>query len=171
MILYGWIQSSAMIKQQDVRWCGFRWSIPLSFGYVGNSNIDRAISTPSCSYCVWNRYCQNHRSIHPNFPFFAWFDMLEFNRLPCSNNKMYDDADFAGWFRYQLAMFGIRVLVWLSRLIHARILIWNRYRQNRRSFLPNFLLFAWFDAVDFNRPPCSNNKMYDDAVFVDRFWY
>ena len=29
---YAWIQSSAMFKQQHVRLCGFRWSIPLSIG-------------------------------------------------------------------------------------------------------------------------------------------
>ena len=34
---------------------------------------------------------------------------------------MYDDADFADQFRYQLAMFGIRVLIWISRLFHAHI--------------------------------------------------
>ena len=51
----------------------------------------------------------------------AWSDTVEFNRLPCSNNKIYDDADFADRLRYQLAMFGIRVLIWLSWLLHARI--------------------------------------------------
>ena len=40
-------------KQQDVRWCHFRWSISLSIDYVWNSIVDRAISTPSCSYCIW----------------------------------------------------------------------------------------------------------------------
>ena len=45
MIWYAWIQSSAMFKQQDVRWWGFRWSIPPSFDYVLNSFIDRAIRT------------------------------------------------------------------------------------------------------------------------------
>ena len=34
---------------------------------------------------------------------------------------MYDDAVFAIRFRYQLAMFGIRVLIWISRLLHAHI--------------------------------------------------
>ena len=34
---------------------------------------------------------------------------------------MYDDAVFANRFNYQLAMFGIRVLIWLSRLFHAHI--------------------------------------------------
>ena len=70
---------------------------------------------------ICNRYWHNHRSIFPNFLFFAWFDTLEFNRLPCSNNKIYDDADFADRFRYQLAMFGIGVLIWLSWLRHAHI--------------------------------------------------
>ena len=87
----------------------------------GISCIDMAISILSCSYCICNRYWQNHRSILPNFLLFAWFDTLEFNRLPCSNNKIYDDADFADRFRYQLAMFGIRVLIWISPLLHAHI--------------------------------------------------
>ena len=34
---------------------------------------------------------------------------------------MYDDAVFAIRFRYQLTMFGIRVLIWLSRFFHAHI--------------------------------------------------
>ena len=74
-----------------------------------------------CSSCICNRYWQNHRSILPNCLLFAWFDTLQFNRLPCSNNKIYDDADFAGRFRYQLAMFVIKVLIWLSWLLHAHI--------------------------------------------------
>ena len=80
-----------------------------------------AISILSCSYCICNRYWQNNRSILPNFLLFAWFDTLEFKRLPCSNNKIYEDADFADLFRYQLAMFGIRVLIWLSWLLRAHI--------------------------------------------------
>ena len=51
----------------------------------------------------------------------AWFDTGEFNRLPCPKNEMYDDAVFANRFHYQLTMFGIRVLIWLSRFIHAHI--------------------------------------------------
>ena len=34
---------------------------------------------------------------------------------------MYDDAVFPDRFRYQLTMFGIRVLIGLSRLLHAHI--------------------------------------------------
>ena len=57
---YGWIQSSAMIKQQDVRWCGFRWSIAISIDYVWSVYIHGAISTPWYSYCIWNSYIKNH---------------------------------------------------------------------------------------------------------------
>ena len=92
-------------QQRDVLWCGFRWPIPLSIEYVWNSSIDRSISTLSCSYCIWNRYCQNHRSILLNFLMIAWFDTVEFNRLPCPNNKMYDNVVFDDRFRYQLTMF------------------------------------------------------------------
>ena len=80
-----------------------------------------AISILSCSYCICNWYWQNHRSILLNFLLFAWFVTLEFNHLPCSNNKIYDDADFANRFHCELAMFGIRVLIWLSWLVHAHI--------------------------------------------------
>ena len=80
-----------------------------------------ANSILSCPYCICNRYWQNHHSILPNFLLFAWFDTLEFIRLPWSNNKIYDDANFTDRFRYKLAMFGIRVLIWLSWLLHAHI--------------------------------------------------
>ena len=75
------------------------------------------------------------------------------------------------WFRYQLAMLRIRVLIGLSRRLHCSNCIWNRYCQNHRSILPNFLLFAGFDTHVFIRLPCSNKKMYEDAVFADRFRY
>ena len=93
----------------------------------------------------------------------AWPETVKFNRLPCPNNEMYGDAVFAIRFRYQLAIFGMRVLIWLSRLLHAYC-IWNRSCQNHRSIFPNFLLFAWFDTLELNRLPCSNSKIYDDAV-------
>ena len=121
MIWYCRIQSTAVSKERDVRWCGFRYSIPLSIDYVWESCINMDISILSRSYCICNRYWQNHRSILPNLPLFAWFDTLEFNRRPWSNNKIYDDADFAFRFRYQFAMFGIRVLIWLSSHLHAHI--------------------------------------------------
>ena len=51
----------------------------------------------------------------------ARFDTVEFNRMPCPISKIYDDAVFADRFRYQLTMFGTRVLIGLSRLIHTHI--------------------------------------------------
>ena len=121
MIWYCRIQSTALFNERDVRWCGFRYSIPLSIDYVWKSCIYMDIPTPSCSYCIWNRHCQNHRSIFPNFLLFPWFDTLEWNRLSCSNSKVHDDTVFADRFRCQLTMFGIPVLIWLSRFFHAQI--------------------------------------------------
>ena len=34
---------------------------------------------------------------------------------------MYDEQDFAGRFRLQLAMIGMLVLIGLSRLVHTRV--------------------------------------------------
>ena len=99
-----------------------------------------AISILSCSYCICSRYWQNHRSILPNFLLFAWFDTLEFNSLPCSNNKKYDDADFADRFRYQLAMFGIRILIWLSWLLHAHI----AYMTDSAEIIAAFCRISYF---------------------------
>ena len=121
MIWYYRFQLPAVPKQRDLRWCGFRWSITLSIDYVWNLSIDRVIATSSCSYCVWNRYCQNHRSILPNFLMSAWFDTLEFNRLPCSNKKIYDDVVYAGRFRYQLTMFEVFILIGLSRRLDTHV--------------------------------------------------
>ena len=102
-------------------WCAFRWSIPLSIPYVWNSGIDMAILTPSCSYCIYNRWCQNHRSILPNFLLLAWFDTIAFNRRLCSNNKMYDDMVFNDRFWYQLTMFEVCIFTGLSRLLDTHI--------------------------------------------------
>ena len=63
MIWYCRIQSTAVSKERDIRWCGFRYSIPHSIGYVWNSDIDMDISTPSCSYCVWNRYIKKSQLV------------------------------------------------------------------------------------------------------------
>ena len=105
----------------DVRWSDFGWSIPQWIDYVWNSSIRMSISTPSCSYCIWIRYCQNYRSIQPNFQLFVWFDTIEINRLPCTNNKMSDDVDFNDRFRYQLTMFEVCILIMLSRLLDIHI--------------------------------------------------
>ena len=51
----------------------------------------------------------------------AWFVTIKFNACRDTKNKMYDDAISADRFRYQLTMFGIRLLIGLSRLLHTRI--------------------------------------------------
>ena len=121
MIWYCRIQSLAVSKQRDARKCCFRWSIPLTIDYVWNSSFDKAISTHSCSYCISNRYSQNHRSIFPNFLLLAWFDTPEFNRLPCSYNKRYNDVVFDDRFQYQLTMFEVCILTGLSRFLDTHI--------------------------------------------------
>ena len=47
--------------------------------------------------------------------------MVEINRLPCQNDKMYDDVVFDDRFRYPLTILGNRVLIGLSRLFLAHI--------------------------------------------------
>ena len=60
---------------------------------------------------------KNHRRILPNFLLFVLFHTVVFNRLPCPNDKTYDDMIFANRFRYQLTMFEVSVLLGLSRLL------------------------------------------------------
>ena len=51
----------------------------------------------------------------------AWYETVEFSRLPCPHDKIYDDEIFADRFCYQLTMFEVRVLIGLSRFLYARI--------------------------------------------------
>ena len=94
----------------------------------------------------------NHRSILPNFLLFAWFDTLEFNRLQCSNNKMYDDAVFADRFHNQLTMFVFRVLIGLSRLFHAHI----AYETDGAKIIATFCRMSYFfhDLIRLNSIVC-----------------
>ena len=121
MIWFCQVQSHDVSKRQDARWCIFCCSISLSIDYIWKSSIDRFISTPSRSYCIRNRYCQNNRSILPNFLLFAWFHTVEFNRLPCWKNKIYNNIVLADRSRYPLTMFGNLALIGLSGLLHAHI--------------------------------------------------
>ena len=41
--------------------------------------------------------------------------------MSCPNEKIYDDVVFADRFRYPLGMVGNRVLIGLSRILHAHI--------------------------------------------------
>ena len=151
MIWYSRVQSPALSKQ-DERWCSFRWSIPLSIDYVWYSCIDRVISTPSCSYCIWNRNFQNHHRILPNFLLFVWFDTVEFNRRPCPNDKMNDDVVIAVRFRYQSAMCDIRVLIGLYRLVHAHI----AYEIDTSKIIAEFcrLSHCLYDLIRLNSIAC-----------------
>ena len=82
----------------------------------------------------------------------AWFCTVEFNCLPCPNNDMYEDAIFANGFRYQLSMFGIRVLIGLSRLIHADI----AYEIDTAKIIATFIRFSYWlhDLIRFNSIVC-----------------
>ena len=126
MILYGLIQSPVVSKRLNVWWCSFRRSIPLFIDYVWESSIDRAIKSASFSYCKLNRYCQNHRSILPIFLYFAWIDTVEYSRLSCSNNNIYENIVFADRFRYSLTMFGVCIDMAIP-IIRYRYCIWNNY--------------------------------------------
>ena len=68
----------------------------------------------TCNVCHMRQICSF-------FYCLAWFDTVEFNRRPCPNEKKYDDVVFVDRFRYQLTMFGIRILIWFSRHHHAHI--------------------------------------------------
>ena len=84
---------------------------------------------------------------------------------------MFDGAVFADRFRYQLTMFGIRVLIGLSRTLHAHI----AYEIDTSKIIAAFIRISYclhgFDTLEFIRLPCPMNKMYDYAVFDDRFRY
>ena len=84
---------------------------------------------------------------------------------------MYDEVVYAGPFRYQLAMFGIRVLIWLFGLLHAHI----AYEIDTNKIIAaSFRIsysFVLFDTFEFNRLPRSNNKMYDDGISAYLFRY
>ena len=71
----------------------------------------------SLHYVQWATYAAILRFLYC----LTWFDTVEFNRRPCPNDKKYNDVVFVGRFRYQLTMFGIRVLIGFSRLLHAHI--------------------------------------------------
>ena len=96
---------------------------------------------------------------------------MELNRLPCPNDKMCDDDIFVDRSRRQLTMFEIRVLVGLSRLLHAHITheIAVAKITARICRFPIVL----FDLIRLNSIvlPSPNDKMYDEDVFADRFRY
>ena len=84
---------------------------------------------------------------------------------------MYDDAVFADRFRYELVMFGIRLLIGLSRLIHAHV----AYESDGAKFIAAFcrISYCLHDLIRLNSIVChvKKSKMYDDVVFDDGFTY
>ena len=76
----------------------------------------------------------------------AWFHTVEFNRLPCPKNEIYDDAVFANRFHYQLALFGIRVLIWLSWLLHAHIAYTVPISSQHSAEFP-IVCIIWYDWI------------------------
>ena len=152
MIWYCQVLSPAVSKRQDVRWCNFRWSIQLSIYYVLESDVDNVISTPSCSYCIWNSYCQNHRSILANFPLFEWLYTVAFQ-----STAEYKRQDVR-WcsFRWSIPLsIGYFSESGMDRIISTpscSYCIWNRFYRNHRRILPNFLLL--YDYLRMNSIAC-----------------
>ena len=65
--------------------------------------------------------CVPYAEILQIFQLFSMICYYRIQRMPWPNNKMYDYAISADRFRYQLTMFGIRLLIGLSRLLHIHI--------------------------------------------------
>ena len=121
--------------------------MPLSIRYVWRLWVDRVISTPSRPYCIWNRYCKNHRRILSNFLLFVKFVTVEFNRLQCPNDKMYDDVVFADRFCYPLTMFGNPVLIGLSPLVLAHIAYETDTKSSQHSTEFSIVCMIWYGWI------------------------
>ena len=65
--------------------------------------------------------CVPYAAILQSFQLFSMICYYRIQRMPWPNNKMYDDANSSDRFRYQLTMFGIRILIGQSRLLLAHI--------------------------------------------------
>ena len=65
---------------------------------------------------------------------------------------MYGGAVFAIRFRYQLAIFGMRVMIWQSRLLHARI----AYEIDPDKIIAAFfrILYCLLDFIRLNSIVC-----------------
>ena len=104
------------------------------------------------------------------FNFLAWFDTVEFNGLPCSNDKKYDDVVFDDRFRYQLTMFGIRLLIGLYPLLHIHIAYEidpSKSSQHSAEFpIDCMIWYGWIQSS-----AMFNTRIYDKVVFAERFRY
>ena len=86
------------------------------------------------------------------FNCFAWFHTVEFNRLPCHNDKKYDGVVFADRFRYPLTTFGFQVLIGLSRFLHAHI----SYETDNSKITAAFcwISYCLYDLIRLNSIVC-----------------
>ena len=85
---------------------------------------------------------------------------------------MHDYEIFLDRFRYQSSMFEILVLLRLSRLLHDPIAYEIDVAKITAEICRISHCLAGFDAVEFNRLPSPNDKMYDDdEVSAGRFRY
>ena len=82
----------------------------------------------------------------------AWFCTVELNRLPCPNDKKYDDVVFVDRFRYHLAMFGNLLLTGLSWHIHDH----NSYEIDTAKFIAAFcrISYCLYDLIRLNSIDC-----------------
>ena len=78
---------------------------------------------------------------------------------------------FADRFCYPLTMFGYQVLIVLSRLLSAHIAHETDTAKIIAAFCRIFYCLHELIRFEFNRLPCSNNKIYNHVVFADRFRY
>ena len=180
-----------MSKRYDVRWWGFRSSIPFRIDYDWYVCIDRAISTLSCSYCIWNSYCHNHGRIQPNFPLISmiWYSWID---SPGSLQYVYyvpyaailhifllfsmicyvtfnrlpcpNDKMYGNEVfadRFRLQLTMIGVLIGLFRIFLAHIVYEIAIAKINAEFCRISHCSAWFDTVGFYRLPCANNNMSD----------
>ena len=84
--------------------------------------------------------------------------------------KCTNDANFAVRFHYQLSVFGIRVLIGLSRLCHAHI----AYETDGAKIITEFCRISnyLYDLIRLIQSSAiCKSKMYDDVVFDDPFRY
>ena len=81
------------------------------------------------------------------FILFSMICYYRIQRMPWPNNTMYDDAISADRFRYQLTMFGIRLLIGLSRFLHTYIAYEIDTAKSIAAFFRIFYCFALFDTL------------------------
>ena len=94
--------------------------IPQSIGYVWNSSFDRAISTPSFSYCIWIDTAKIIAAfLRITYFFMIWYRWIQSYAMVKQQGVRWDGFD--NRFRYHLTTFEVFVLIELYRLVHTHI--------------------------------------------------